>query len=86
MGYVGWIGGNLGIEEEQTHLVESQLVKELLSLGAVLYCKSSLPQTLLVSDHLSIHMHGSQRTTCFISDRSERRSIMSLATPQILVT
>ncbi|KAL8915650.1 MAG: hypothetical protein Q9172_006804 [Xanthocarpia lactea] len=47
MGYVGWIGGNLGVKEEQTHQVESLLVKELLSLGAVLYCKSSLPQTLL---------------------------------------
>ena len=49
MGYVGWIGGNLGVKEEDTHRVESEIVRELLSLGAVLYCKSSLPQTLLVS-------------------------------------
>ena len=49
MGYVGWIGGNLGMEKEEPHQVESEIVKELLSLGAVLYCKSSLPQTLLVS-------------------------------------
>ena len=51
MGYVGWIGGNLGIGQEQTHEEESQAVSELLSLGAVLYCKTSLPQTLLVGHH-----------------------------------
>ena len=56
MGYVGWIGANLGVEEKETHRVESEIVKELLSLGAVLYCKSSLPQTLLVS--LSILIAG----------------------------
>ncbi|KAI1429947.1 amidase signature domain-containing protein [Xylaria sp. FL1777] len=48
MGYVGWIGSNLGISDpKQAHRVESQLVTELLSLGAILYCKTSLPQTLL---------------------------------------
>ena len=51
MGYVGWVGGNLGIDQEQTHKEESQIVTELLSLGAVLYCKTSLPQTLLVGYH-----------------------------------
>lgn len=50
MGYIGWIGGNLGVPEEKTHQVESQLVTELLSLGAVLYCKTSLPQTLLFGE------------------------------------
>lgn len=50
MGYVGWIGGNLGVPEEKTHKVESQIVTELLSLGAVLYCKTSLPQTLLFGE------------------------------------
>ena len=49
MGYVGWIGENLGVSPEQTHRTESQVVTELVSLGAVLYCKTSLPQTLLVS-------------------------------------
>lgn len=50
-GYVGWIGGNLGIDgPAQTHKVESQIVTELLSLGAVLYCKTSLPQTLLFGE------------------------------------
>lgn len=51
MGYVGWIGSNLGIEDpSQTHRVESQIVSELLSLGAVVYCKTSLPQTLLIGE------------------------------------
>lgn len=51
MGYVGWIGSNLGIKNpSQIHQVESQIVAELLSLGAVLYCKTSLPQTLLLGE------------------------------------
>ncbi|KAJ8122896.1 hypothetical protein ONZ43_g1025 [Nemania bipapillata] len=51
MGYIGWIGGNLGISDpKQVHQVESQLVTELLSLGAVLYCKTSVPQTLLLGE------------------------------------
>lgn len=51
MGYVGWIGSNLGISEpKQMHQVESQIVAELLSLGAVLFCKTSLPQTLLFGE------------------------------------
>ncbi|KAI0816216.1 amidase signature domain-containing protein [Xylaria sp. FL0064] len=48
MGYIGWIGSNLGISDPmQAHRVESQVITELLSLGAILYCKTSLPQTLL---------------------------------------
>ncbi|KAF5718426.1 general amidase [Fusarium mundagurra] len=50
MGYVGWIDGNLGIDPDKSHTVESQIVTELLSLGAVLYCKTSLPQTLLFGE------------------------------------
>ncbi|KAF4988995.1 hypothetical protein FDECE_14849 [Fusarium decemcellulare] len=51
MGYVGWIGSNLGISDpEQSHNIESQIVTELLSLGAVLFCKTSLPQTLLFGE------------------------------------
>ncbi|KAF5675380.1 general amidase [Fusarium circinatum] len=50
MGYVGWIYGNLGVDPDKTHTVESQIVTELLSLGAVLYCKTSLPQTLLFGE------------------------------------
>ncbi|KAI0205858.1 amidase signature domain-containing protein [Astrocystis sublimbata] len=51
MGYIGWIGSNLGISDpEQAHNIESQITTELLSLGAVLYCKTSLPQTLLFGE------------------------------------
>jgi amidase len=41
MGYVGWIGGNMGVDKDKTFTVESELVRELLDLGAVLYCKVS---------------------------------------------
>ncbi|OAA35649.1 general amidase [Metarhizium rileyi] len=51
MGYVGWIGSNLGVTQpSQIHKLESQNVSELLSLGAVLYCKTSVPQTLLFGE------------------------------------
>ena len=40
MGYVGWIETYEGDEDPaRVHKVDSQIVKELLSLGAVLYCK-----------------------------------------------
>ncbi len=40
MGYVGWIGTYEGDRDpSKVHHVQSQIVKELLSLGAVLYCK-----------------------------------------------
>lgn len=51
MGYVGYIGRNMNVgNPDLTHKVESQLTTELLSLGAVLYCKTSLPQTLLIGE------------------------------------
>ncbi|KAK0670330.1 Acetamidase [Cercophora samala] len=51
MGYVGWIGSNLGIKDpKDAHNIESQITAELLSQGAVLYCKTSLPQTLLFGE------------------------------------
>ncbi|KAF8432859.1 amidase signature domain-containing protein [Terfezia claveryi] len=51
MGYIGWIDTYEGSKDSgKVHLVESQIVKELLSLGAVLYCKTSLPQTLLFGE------------------------------------
>ncbi|KAL8680598.1 MAG: hypothetical protein Q9224_006928, partial [Gallowayella concinna] len=44
MGYVGWIGTYEGSHDpNKVHKVNSQVVKELLSLGAVLYCKVLLP-------------------------------------------
>lgn len=51
MGYVGWVGtfeGQIGTGKEL--VVQSQLVEELQSLGAVLYCKTSCPQTLLLGE------------------------------------
>ena len=43
MGYVGWIGGNCGVEDpSQTHQVESEITREFLEVGAVLYCKVHL--------------------------------------------
>src|SRR4051794_14731247 len=40
MAYVGWIGSNCGItDESQVHEVESEITREFLSVGAVLYCK-----------------------------------------------
>ncbi|KAI9778891.1 MAG: hypothetical protein M1839_007854 [Geoglossum umbratile] len=51
MGYVGWIGTYEGSKDpSKVHKVESQVVGELLSLGAVIYCKTSLPQTLLAKE------------------------------------
>lgn len=42
MGYVGWIDTYEGDKDPaKVHQVNSQLVSELLSLGAVLYCKVS---------------------------------------------
>ncbi|KAE8392147.1 amidase signature domain-containing protein [Aspergillus alliaceus] len=48
MGYVGWIGtfeGKKGDLRRATF--ESELVKELRNLGAVLYCKTSVPASLM---------------------------------------
>ncbi|KAI4259357.1 MAG: hypothetical protein L6R42_004594, partial [Xanthoria sp. 1 TBL-2021] len=40
MGYVGWIGTYEGSKDPaKVHQVNSQVVEELLSLGAVLFCK-----------------------------------------------
>lgn len=48
MGYVGWIGtfqGKTGTGREK--VFESEMVRELRELGAVLYCKTSVPHTLM---------------------------------------
>ena len=43
MGYVGWIDTYEGDKDSvEVHKVNSQVVEELLSQGAVLYCKVSL--------------------------------------------
>jgi amidase len=48
MGYVGWIGtfeGKKGTGKEK--VFESEMVKMLRNAGAVLYCKTSVPHTLM---------------------------------------
>ena len=48
MGYVGWIGtfqGKTGAGREK--IFESEMVTELRALGAVLYCKTSVPHSLM---------------------------------------
>lgn len=48
MGYVGWIGtfeGKTGTGKEK--VFESEMVRELRIAGAVLYCKTSVPHTLM---------------------------------------
>jgi amidase len=51
MGYVGWIGtfqGEKGTGKEK--VFESEMVRELRSAGAVLYCKTSVPHTLMTGE------------------------------------
>ncbi|RFU26246.1 hypothetical protein B7463_g10088, partial [Scytalidium lignicola] len=51
MGYVGWIGtfeGKKGTGKEKVY--ESEMVRELRNLGAILYCKTSVPQTLMMGE------------------------------------
>lgn len=51
MGYVGWIGtfqGKKGTGLEKNY--ESVIVKELKSLGAILYVKTSVPHTLMAGE------------------------------------
>lgn len=48
MGYVGWIGtfeGKTGTGKER--VFESEMVRELRNSGAVLYCKTAVPHTLM---------------------------------------
>lgn len=54
MGYVGWIGtfeGYIGTGKEKVH--ESEMVRELRNLGAVLFCKTSVPQTLMAGETIN---------------------------------
>ncbi|KAJ5168763.1 Amidase [Penicillium canariense] len=51
MGYVGWIGTFQGEKEDPRFgTKESELVRELRNLGAVLYCKTSVPTTLMAGE------------------------------------
>lgn len=51
MGYVGWIGtfeGKKGTGKEK--VFESEMVIELRNLGAILFCKTSVPHTLMAGE------------------------------------
>jgi amidase len=54
MGYVGWIDtfeGKKGTGKEK--VFQSEMVKELDALGAVLYCKTSVPHTLMAGETIN---------------------------------
>ncbi|KAF1732290.1 Acetamidase [Beauveria bassiana] len=54
MGYIGWIDTFEGdTDPKRVHKVESQAVSELLRQGAVVYCKTSLPQTLMCGETIN---------------------------------
>jgi amidase len=54
MGYIGWIGTFEGSSDRtKLRTTQSQVVDELLMQGAVLYCKTSLPQTLMWSETIN---------------------------------
>jgi amidase len=43
MGYIGWLDTYNGSKDKRlVHKMNSQIVSELLSLGAVLFCKASI--------------------------------------------
>ncbi|KAE8445125.1 hypothetical protein EG329_013727 [Mollisiaceae sp. DMI_Dod_QoI] len=51
MGYVGWIGTFEGLKGTGKEKVfESEMVTELRNLGAILYCKTSVPHTLMAGE------------------------------------
>jgi amidase len=51
MGYVGWIGTFEGLKGTgKERVVESELVRELRELGAVPFCKTSLPHTVMAME------------------------------------
>jgi amidase len=56
MGYVGWIGkfnpeGTVSSGKER--VPESEMVRELRALGAILYCKTSVPHTLMSGETIN---------------------------------
>jgi len=54
IGYVGWLGtfeGKKGTNKER--VFESVLVEDLRRMGAVLYCKTSVPHTLMCGETLN---------------------------------
>lgn len=51
MGYVGWIGTFQGRKDDpKKGKYESEMVRELRALGAVLFCKTSVPHSLMTGE------------------------------------
>ncbi|KAJ5773234.1 hypothetical protein N7457_008130 [Penicillium paradoxum] len=54
MGYVGWVNTFQGQQNDpRTGKEESELVRELRNLGAILYCKTSVPATLMTGETIN---------------------------------
>lgn len=54
MGYVGWIGTFQGVKGTGKEKVfESDMVREFRALGAILYCKTSVPATLMCGETIN---------------------------------
>lgn len=54
MGYTGWIGTYQGNKDDTRYRTsESELVRELRALGAVLFCKTSVPHTLMCGETIN---------------------------------
>lgn len=51
MGYVGWLNTFEGKKDTgKERVFESEMVRELRNLGAILYCKTSVPHTLMCGE------------------------------------
>jgi amidase len=60
MGYVGWLGTFEGIKDDpRKGKFESEMVRELRECGAVLYCKTSVPHTLMSGETVNNIIGGS---------------------------
>lgn len=67
MGYVGWIDTHEGsLDPKKRRNVESQIVAELLELGAIVYCK--------VCTHLYLHSCLTTLMTTMLTFTDERPS------------
>ena len=54
MGYIGWIGTFQGKKDDpRTGKYESEMVRELRALGAIPYCKTSVPHTLMSGETIN---------------------------------
>lgn len=54
MGYIGWMGTFEGKDgDPRAKTFESEMVKALRDLGAVLYCKTSVPHTLMCGETMN---------------------------------